>query len=65
MGTPSAPTYATTTFGTHELCILRKFILRLLVYKRYLDDIFGIWVPPDNPDEKATEWRAFWTLLVK
>eukprot|EP00957_Ditylum_brightwellii_P125774 9588339-Ditylum_brightwellii.AAC.1 len=63
MGTPPAPTYATTTFGTHELLILQRFILRLLLYRRYINDILGIWVPPDNPDEEATEWRAFWMLL--
>eukprot|EP00957_Ditylum_brightwellii_P050632 3838634-Ditylum_brightwellii.AAC.1 len=63
MGTPPAPTYAATTFGTHEVCILRRFILRLLLYKRYIDGILGIWVPPDNPEKEATEWRAFRMLL--
>eukprot|EP00957_Ditylum_brightwellii_P023851 1799191-Ditylum_brightwellii.AAC.1 len=63
MGTLPAPTYATTTLGTHEICILRQFILRLLLYRRYIDDFLGIWVPPDNLNNEATEWRAFWTLL--
>eukprot|EP00957_Ditylum_brightwellii_P003647 275642-Ditylum_brightwellii.AAC.1 len=59
IGTPPAPTYATTTFDTHEIRILQQFILRHLLYRRYIDGILGIWVPPDNPNEEEIEWRAF------
>ncbi len=34
---------------------------QLLYYKRYIDDIFGIWVPP-NRNRLAT-WNAFKTAL--
>jgi hypothetical protein len=50
MGTPVACAYATLTFGQHEnTVILSTFSTNLLFYRRYIDDIFGIWLPtPDN-----------------
>eukprot|EP00957_Ditylum_brightwellii_P160480 12217288-Ditylum_brightwellii.AAC.1 len=32
MGTPLAPTYATTIFGTHKILLLKWLILQLLLY---------------------------------
>jgi hypothetical protein len=62
MGTPAAPLYSILTFGYHEnTSILNRFKPNLLYYKRYIDDIFGIWIDntpnstnnnihdPDNP----------------
>jgi hypothetical protein len=47
MGTPSACAYATVTFGHFEnSVILQNFKHELLYYKRYIDDIIGIWLPP-------------------
>ncbi len=44
MGTPPAPMYATLYFGIHEKeTILRKYGRFFLLYKRYIDDVFGIW----------------------
>ncbi len=55
MGTPPAPMYATLYFAIHELAILphHREILRL--YKRFLDDIFGIWIPTTENDDE--EWE--------
>eukprot|EP00957_Ditylum_brightwellii_P112419 8570852-Ditylum_brightwellii.AAC.1 len=39
------------------------FILSLLLYKRYIDDIIGVWVPKDEPTKEEVEWRVFKTLL--
>ena len=49
MGTPAACSYATISYGQHENCnILPKFQSQLLYYKRYIDNIFGIWLPPSS-----------------
>jgi hypothetical protein len=47
MGTPVACTSATITFGNYEnTIILPEFQENLLYYHRYIDDVFGIWIPP-------------------
>eukprot|EP00957_Ditylum_brightwellii_P106467 8121819-Ditylum_brightwellii.AAC.1 len=63
MGTPPALNYAQTTFGMHEVLMLARFITSLLLYKRYIDDIRGVWVPKTNTVREDTEWRAYKTLL--
>jgi hypothetical protein len=46
MGTPVACAYATVSYGQHENTeILPRFSSNLLYFKRYIDDIFGIWLP--------------------
>jgi hypothetical protein len=58
MGTPAACSYATISYGQHENSqVLPKFRHHLLYYKRYIDDIFGIWLP-SNTDEDAS-WINF------
>jgi hypothetical protein len=58
MGTPIACAYATISFGHYEnINILTEFSPNLLYYRRYIDDIFGIWIPPVK-DQNAT-WQAF------
>jgi len=56
MGTPAACAYATISFGQHEnSVILNKYKNNLLYFKRYIDDIFGIWLPP------TTQGNAIWS----
>ena len=59
MGTPPAPTYANLFFAIHENRILRKYATNLLLYKRYIDDIFGIWIPSDDKDKDEEQWRNY------
>ena len=59
MGAPPAPTYANVSFATHELGILDEFHNSLGYYKRYIDDVFGIWIPDPDPVIDAAKWRAF------
>ena len=62
MGTPAACSYATITYGQHENArIFPRFGQRLLYYKRYIDDIFGIWIPSETDDH--TIWEQFKTEL--
>ena len=47
MGTPPAPPYANLFFAIHENRFVRKYP-QLACYKRFIDDIIGIWVPISN-----------------
>ena len=57
MGTPPAPPYATLYYAIHEDTILADHSDNLLYYKRYIDDVFGIWLPTDDADELT--WSNF------
>jgi hypothetical protein len=58
MGTPVACTYAMMSFGHFENKeILPKFHNNLFYYKRYIDDILGIWIPPTH--NKTATWNRF------
>jgi len=58
MGTPTACSYASITYGQHENTqILPRFKNHLLYYKRYIDDVFGIWVPSETNNHET--WEQF------
>ncbi len=59
MGTPPAPPWAMIFFGIHEQKILGKYASRLTIYKRFIDDIFGIWQPHPDPNIDAQLWEEF------
>eukprot|EP00957_Ditylum_brightwellii_P179941 13707165-Ditylum_brightwellii.AAC.1 len=59
MGTPPAPDYAQATFGTHKVLMIARFIASLLLYRRYIDDICGVWIPKTDTAQEDTKWRAF------
>jgi len=62
MGTPTACSYATVAYGQREnSTILTTFHPYLLYYRRYIDDIFGIWVPPATGNNAV--WEHFKTTL--
>ena len=49
MGTPTACLYATISYGIHERNkLLPTFSDMLLLYKRFIDDMLGIWNPSTN-----------------
>ena len=49
MGTPPACCYATIYYAVKEHSLLRKYKDNLIFYRRYIDDVFGIWTPT-NPN---------------
>jgi hypothetical protein len=58
MGTPIACAYATITLGHFENTnILTEYNSNLLYYRRYIDDVFGVWVPPAK--DQTTRWNSF------
>jgi hypothetical protein len=58
MGTPVACSYAMISVGHHKNTnILKEFQPNLLYYKRYINDIVGIWIPSEN--NNAMVWSRF------
>eukprot|EP00978_Attheya_sp_CCMP212_P046668 scaffold404316_cov63-Attheya_sp.AAC.1 len=57
MGISAACMYATLYYAYHEhTVLLEKYALNLLYFKRYIDDILGVWFP--HPDSLHT-WDDF------
>jgi hypothetical protein len=54
MGTPPAPPYATIFYAIHEITFLDEFSDELLLYRRFIDDVFGIWIP-----STSSRWTQF------
>ena len=56
MGTPSACMYATIYYAFHEITVLlKKYEQHLTMYKRLIDDGFGIWNDCGDP----SAWERF------
>lgn len=66
MGTPPAPPWATIFFGILEISLLRHFqqhLSCLFFYKRFIDDVIGIWLCHPDPEEDSRLWTAFKTKM--
>ena len=64
MGQPPSPSYATVFYGIHETRIGATFSTAILpLYKRYIDDVIGVWVPPRNNRINERSWKTFGNLL--
>ena len=48
MGTPPACCYATIYYAIHEHFLFQKYSDNIFFYRRYIDDIFGVWVPSNS-----------------
>jgi hypothetical protein len=59
MGTPPAPPYATLFYAIFEDTILEEFGANLFFYRRFIDDIIGIWVPTQPPSDDTATWNRF------
>ena len=59
MGTPPAPQYATLYSGFHEEKFLPHHSRRVIYYRRFVDDVIGIWCLNKNPQLDAVEWNEF------
>ena len=58
MGKPPAPAWATIFEGLHEIEFLPRFESNLLFYKRFIDDVFGIWKPSPIQIEDDANWQG-------
>ena len=59
MGIPPAPPYATIYYGIHEEKFLKKYSHRVIYYRRFIDDVIGIWSPNPNTQTDDIEWNSF------
>ena len=59
MGTPPAPPYATIYYGIHESTFLPNHRQHVIFYKRFIDDVFGIWLPHPNAELNERLWDEF------
>ena len=58
MGTPPACNYATLFFAIHEDKILPSHP-NIICYKRYIDDVCGVWVPDADVTTNDAKWDYF------
>lgn len=63
MGAPPAPSYATVSYGTFEEVFLDEYTDNLAFYRRYIDDIFGIWICDPDPIIDEHRWTTFQSRL--
>jgi hypothetical protein len=59
MGTPPAPPYATLFYAIFEDTLIEEFGANLFYYRRFIDDILGIWVPCQDPADDTLAWNRF------
>ena len=58
MGTPPAPGWATLYFALCENKVVPKFANNAFYYKRFIDDIIGLWTITDSRTQD-TQWNNF------
>ena len=64
MGTSPGCDNATIYFGIYEMMsILWSFHSCLLYYKRYIDDVIGVWICHSDPVVDHLNWKAFKACL--
>eukprot|EP00804_Cyclotella_cryptica_P016595 CCRYP_001935-RA/>CCRYP_001935-RA protein AED:0.24 eAED:0.24 QI:0/-1/0/1/-1/0/1/0/270 len=63
MGIAPAPPWATIFYALHEQHFVPKWSTHLIFYKRFIDDIIGIWLPHPDMATDTSLWSAFCTDL--
>ena len=63
MGTPPAPPYATLFYAIFEDTILEEFGANLFFFRRFIDDIIGIWIPTQPSSDDTLTWNHFTARL--
>jgi hypothetical protein len=59
MGTPPACMYAILYYGIHELNFLPRFQATVPFYKRYIDDVLGIFIMDEDEETDKRNWSEF------
>ena len=63
MGTPPAPPWATLFFAPHEDRLCEKYSHCLWLYRRFIEDVFGVWLVDEDPQQNKQNWTDFCTDL--
>ena len=58
MGKPPAPPWAIIFEGIHEIQFLPQWQSNLLLYVRFIDDVFGLWIPSEDEATDTASWLA-------
>jgi hypothetical protein len=59
MGTPPACMYAVLYYGIHELTLIPQFKATVPFYKRYIDDVLGVWITDEDAETDERNWTKF------
>ena len=59
MGVSPAPPWATIFFALYERTLVPRWAKYVYFYRRFIDDIFCVWLCDTDPDENAKQWSAF------
>jgi hypothetical protein len=59
MGTPPACMYAILYYGIHELAFYPPYQAIVPLYKRYIDDVLGVWIMDDDLATDNRNWTKF------
>ena len=63
MGTPPAPPWATLYFALLEEDVVPQYDDYLQLYRRFIDDIFGIWLHHQDAATDLEQWTQFQTAI--
>ena len=63
MGAPPAPPWAIIFFGIHEDTVLSRFVHKLQLYRRFIENILGICLVDIDPVEDLRQWTSFVELM--
>ena len=59
MGTPPAPLWATIFYTLHEEKLFPRWLTSIPFFKRFIDDIIGVWLVHPDPAIDKRNWDAF------
>lgn len=59
MGTPPAPPWATCTYGNYERTLIPRWKPRIPFYKRFIDDVLGMWLCHQDPKENDALYEQY------
>eukprot|EP00804_Cyclotella_cryptica_P024342 CCRYP_015317-RA/>CCRYP_015317-RA protein AED:0.18 eAED:0.18 QI:0/-1/0/1/-1/1/1/0/363 len=59
MGIAPAPPWATIYYAIHENRVLPRWSSNVLFYRRFIDDVIGIWTCDVCPERNNTLWTSF------
>ena len=63
MGEPPAPPWSKIFFVIHKEIVHARFGNKLQLYRRFIDDVLGIWLVITNRVEDFRQWTFFVELM--
>ena len=63
MGRKPTQPYATIYYGIYEEKFLPHHSRHVIYYRRFIDNVIGVWCPNKNQQQDTLEWNAFWNTM--